>query len=143
MKTSIMLFCSLCFFYASFFLTFWLAKFFFLLLHFSSCTSLEVLHSLSSLSLLLNIFSACTMQFKLTWRDFPGGPVAKTQHFTAGIVGSIPGLGIKIPHATQYSQNYMYYYTYMYIYPLLLTSCISVVCFFATDKPILLHVIIN
>ena len=29
--------------------------------------------------------------------DFPGGPVVKTQSFTAADLGSIPGQGTKIP----------------------------------------------
>ena len=33
--------------------------------------------------------------------DFPGDPVVKTPHSTASGVGSIPGWGTKIPHATQ------------------------------------------
>ena len=33
--------------------------------------------------------------------DFPGGPVAKTQPFSAGDVGSIPGQGTVIPHAVE------------------------------------------
>ena len=32
-------------------------------------------------------------------RDFPGGPVVKNQPSDTGNVGSIPGWGIKIPHA--------------------------------------------
>ena len=34
-------------------------------------------------------------------RDFPGGPVVKTLPSKAGGVGSIPGQGTKIPHASQ------------------------------------------
>ena len=37
----------------------------------------------------------------LALRDFPGGPVVKTLPSNAGGVGSIPGLGTKIPHASQ------------------------------------------
>ena len=33
-------------------------------------------------------------------RDFPGGPVIKTSPSIAGGVGSIPGRGAKIPHAS-------------------------------------------
>ena len=33
-------------------------------------------------------------------RDFPGGPVVKNLPSSAGDVGSIPGRGTKIPHAT-------------------------------------------
>ena len=33
-------------------------------------------------------------------RDFPGGPVVKNPPSNAGDVSSIPGRGIKIPHAT-------------------------------------------
>ena len=32
--------------------------------------------------------------------DFPGGPVVKNPPSNAGDVGSIPGWGAKIPHAT-------------------------------------------
>ena len=31
--------------------------------------------------------------------DFAGGPVVKTSSSNAGVVGSIPGWGAKIPHA--------------------------------------------
>ena len=34
-------------------------------------------------------------------RDFPGGPVVKNWSGNAGEAGSIPGWGIKIPHATE------------------------------------------
>ena len=33
--------------------------------------------------------------------DFPGGQVVKTLPSTAGDVGSIPGQGTKIPHASR------------------------------------------
>ena len=33
--------------------------------------------------------------------DFPGGPVVKTSPSNAGGVGSIPGQGVKIPHASR------------------------------------------
>ena len=33
--------------------------------------------------------------------DFPGSPVVKTLPSNAGGVGSIPGWGAKIPHASQ------------------------------------------
>ena len=39
--------------------------------------------------------------FKNMRRDFPGGPVVKTSPSSAGGVGSISGLGGKIPHASQ------------------------------------------
>ena len=34
-------------------------------------------------------------------RDFPGSPVVKTSPSNAGSAGSIPGQGIKIPHASR------------------------------------------
>ena len=34
-------------------------------------------------------------------RDFPGGPVVRTSPSSAGDVGSIPGKGTKIPHASR------------------------------------------
>ena len=34
-------------------------------------------------------------------RDFAGGPVVKNLPSNAGDVGSIPGLGTKIPHAVR------------------------------------------
>ena len=34
-------------------------------------------------------------------RDFPGGPVVKTSPSNTGAVGSIPGWGAKISHASQ------------------------------------------
>ena len=37
---------------------------------------------------------------KGTNRDFPGGPVVKNPPSNAGDVGSIPGQGATIPHAT-------------------------------------------
>ena len=33
--------------------------------------------------------------------DFPGGPVVKTLPSNAGVAGSIPGRGAKIPHASR------------------------------------------
>ena len=36
----------------------------------------------------------------LFW-DLPGGPAVKTSLSNAGSVGSIPGQGAKIPHASQ------------------------------------------
>ena len=33
--------------------------------------------------------------------DFPDGPVLKTSPFNSGGVGSIPGGGTKMPHASQ------------------------------------------
>ena len=36
----------------------------------------------------------------IKWRDFPGGPVVKNLPSNTGDVGSIPGWGTKIPHAT-------------------------------------------
>ena len=36
----------------------------------------------------------------LPW-DFPGGPVVETLPSSAGVVGSIPDLGAKIPHSLQ------------------------------------------
>ena len=40
-----------------------------------------------------------TSKNKELW-DFPGGPVVKTSPSNAGGVGSIPGQGAKIPHAS-------------------------------------------
>ena len=37
----------------------------------------------------------------MTKRDFPGGPVVKTSPSNAGGVGSNPGQGAEIPHASQ------------------------------------------
>ena len=34
------------------------------------------------------------------WGDFPGGPEVKNPPSSAGDMGSIPGRGTKIPHAT-------------------------------------------
>ena len=34
-------------------------------------------------------------------RDFPGDPVVKTSPSNAGGAGSIPGQGVKIPHASR------------------------------------------
>ena len=36
----------------------------------------------------------------LKYRNFPGGPVVKNPPSNAGDVGSIPGQGTKIPHAS-------------------------------------------
>ena len=33
------------------------------------------------------------------YKDFPGGPVVENSPSNAGVVGSIPGQGIKIPYA--------------------------------------------
>ena len=38
-------------------------------------------------------------------RDFPGGPVVKTQPSNAGVVGSIPGQGTEISHAARCGQK--------------------------------------
>ena len=38
-------------------------------------------------------------------RDFPGGPVVKTQDSINTDVGLIPGLGIKTPHAALSENN--------------------------------------
>ena len=38
--------------------------------------------------------------WKSVFRDFPGGSLVETLPFNAGSVGSIPGLGTKIPHAS-------------------------------------------
>ena len=40
------------------------------------------------------------MKVKEKRRDFPGGPPVKNPPSNAGDVGSIPGRGTKIPHAT-------------------------------------------
>ena len=37
----------------------------------------------------------------LFFSAFPGGPVVKNPPYNAGDVGSIPGQGTKIPHATE------------------------------------------
>ena len=39
-------------------------------------------------------------ELKRNEREFPGGPVVKNPPSNAGDVGSIPGGGTKIPHAT-------------------------------------------
>ena len=39
-------------------------------------------------------------RYKKYSRDFPGSPVVKTSPSNAGGVGSIPGRGAKIPHAS-------------------------------------------
>ena len=39
------------------------------------------------------------------WREFPGGPVVKTQRFQCHAPGSIPGVGTKIQQAAQRSQK--------------------------------------
>ena len=39
--------------------------------------------------------------FKITYWDFPGGPVVKTSPSNAGGAGSIPGPRAKIPRASQ------------------------------------------
>ena len=39
-------------------------------------------------------------QKRLRKRDFPGGQVVKTSPSNVGGLGSIPGLGAKIPHAS-------------------------------------------
>ena len=33
------------------------------------------------------------------WRDYPGGPVVQNLPYSAGVAGSIPGCGTKIPYA--------------------------------------------
>ena len=39
-------------------------------------------------------------------KDFPGGPVVKNLPCNAGDAGSIPGLGTKIPYATEQPSLY-------------------------------------
>ena len=41
---------------------------------------------------------------KEVW-DFPGHPVAKTLPSSSGGLGSVPGLGTKIPHAVQFGSK--------------------------------------
>ena len=36
----------------------------------------------------------------ISW-DFPGSPVVKTLPYNAGDVGSMPGQGVKLPHASE------------------------------------------
>ena len=43
----------------------------------------------------------CATSFKAEPWDFPGGPEVKTSPSISGGVGSIPGQGTKIPHASQ------------------------------------------
>ena len=51
-------------------------------------------------------YSLVSPPIKTQYWDFPGGPVVKTLPSRAGGVGSIPGWGAGIPHATQpKSQN--------------------------------------
>ena len=38
---------------------------------------------------------------RVTNRDFPGGSLVKTSPSNVGGIGSIPGQGIKIPHASR------------------------------------------
>ena len=42
----------------------------------------------------------CLLKWK-NYRDFPGGPVVKNSSCNVGDLGSIPGQGTKIPHATR------------------------------------------
>ena len=42
---------------------------------------------------------------KRQWENFPGSPVVKTWTCNARGMGSIPGRGVKIPHATQCDLN--------------------------------------
>ena len=37
--------------------------------------------------------------FKIMHRDVPGGPLVKNLPSNSGDVGSIPGVGTKLPHA--------------------------------------------
>ena len=46
-----------------------------------------------------------TRYLKLQMRDFPGGPLVKTSPSNAGAVGSIPGRGAEIPHASWPEKN--------------------------------------
>ena len=40
-----------------------------------------------------------------TSRNFPGGPVVKTQSFHCGVTGLVPGWGTRILHATWHGQK--------------------------------------
>ena len=44
---------------------------------------------------------ACYTEETQRYRHFPGSPVVKTSPSSAGGVGSIPGQGTKIPHASR------------------------------------------
>ena len=46
-----------------------------------------------------------TLQQKKRSPEFPGGPVVRTPCFDCGGMGSIPGQGTKIPHATWHGQK--------------------------------------
>ena len=46
-----------------------------------------------------------TIQLKKYARDFPGGPVVRTQRFHCHGRGTIPGWGTKIPQATLCGQK--------------------------------------
>ena len=56
-------------------------------------------HRSFKLSLINKTHSWFTKPFKNLLGDFPGGPVVKNLPSNTGDTGSIPGLGIKIPHA--------------------------------------------
>ena len=47
------------------------------------------------------LFLSSIIIFKRQFKDFPGSPVVKTLPSNARGVGSIPGQGAKIPHASQ------------------------------------------
>ena len=49
--------------------------------------------------------SLCHLYSKITFREFPGGPVVRLCASTAGGMGSIPGQGNKIPQAARCSQK--------------------------------------
>ena len=43
--------------------------------------------------------------FEFVWREFPGGPVVRTQCFHCWSQGSVPGPGTKIPQAVWHGQK--------------------------------------
>ena len=56
-------------------------------------------HRSLKLSLIHKIHSSFTKPFKNLLGDFPGGPMVKNLPSNTEDTGSIPGQGIKIPHA--------------------------------------------
>ena len=49
----------------------------------------------------MQVLTVCTFNLKYLSGDFPDAPVVKNLPCNAKDMGSVPGLGTKIPHATE------------------------------------------
>ena len=66
---------------------------------------LELLSQTKEMCTLLDLLCQCTQPSRVMERYFPDGPVVKTLPSNVGSVGSMPGWGVKIPHALPKTQK--------------------------------------